>query len=220
MRIIFLLLIIVVIQLVVTARQIRVTCIGDSITEGGGCLSESYTDVLQSKLGGSYSVLNAGVSGRTMLKKGLLDGYTPFSYWDSSGWQTALESDPDIVTILLGTNDAKSYNWEGIQQNTGDYYTLDYIDMIKQLRKKTNVKEIFVMIPMPLFEPYPFDMNGTIVNSILPTVVRNVAEVANVKVIDLFTPLVGKNYTCDNCHPTHDANVVIADTMFDAITKK
>ncbi len=182
-------------------------------------MSESYVDLLQAKLGQRYVLTNAGLSGSTMLKKGYLDGYTPYSYWDGTPWQKALYSDPDVVTIMLGTNDAKFYNWEGIQQNTGDYYTLDYIDMIKTVRDQTKVKEIFIMVPPPLYPPYPFDMNQTVINEILPVVVRNVAAVAGVKVIDLYTPLLGNDLTCDGCHPTHDANVIIADTMYDAIMK-
>ncbi len=90
------------------------------------CNTGSYVEILASKLGPHYEVVNAGVSGRTMLKKGYLDGVTPYSYWDTDAWKNVLSNHTDIVTIMLGTNDAKYYNWEGIQQNTGDYYTLDY----------------------------------------------------------------------------------------------
>ncbi len=202
-------------------RQIRLTCIGDSITEGGGgCMTDSYVSLLAQKLGDQYSVLNAGVSGRTMLKKGVLNSsLQPYSYWDTDAWQKALSSDPDIVTIMLGTNDAKYYNWEGMQQNLGDYYTLDYVDMITQLRKKTNVKEIFIMVPPPITIPNVFDMNQTIINQIFPTLVPNIANVTSVKLIDLFTPMSATDYTCDGCHPTHAGNEVISDTMYEAIKK-
>jgi lysophospholipase L1-like esterase len=35
-------------------------------------------------------------------------------------WQRALKTQPDIITIMLGTNGAESFNWEGVQQDTGD----------------------------------------------------------------------------------------------------
>ncbi len=104
-------------------------------------------------------------------------------------------------------NDAKFYNWEGIQQGTGDYYALDYVDMINRLKKETKAKEIFVMVPPPLRAPYPFDMNQTVINEIFPVLVRNIADVTGVKVIDIFTALSDKDYSCDGCHPTHDGNV-------------
>ncbi len=208
-------------QIAAASRQIRVTCIGDSITQGTlGCTPDAYVDILAKQLGPQYSVMNAGVSGRTMMKKGVLDGsMQPFSYWDTTTWQSALTSNPDIVTIMLGTNDAKFYNWEGIQQGTGDYYALDYVDMINRLKKETKAKEIFVMVPPPLRAPYPFDMNQTVINEIFPVLVRNIAVVTGVKVIDIFTALSDKDYSCDGCHPTHDGNVAIANTMFESIKK-
>ena len=75
------------------------------------------------------------------------------------------------------------------------------------------------MVPPPLQPPYPFDMNATVINEIYPVLVRNIAEVAGVKVIDIFTALSGKDYTCDGCHPSHDGNVMIASTMYNAIKK-
>ena len=209
---------------------IKVTCIGDSITEGGACVPESYTDLLQYQLGEEYSVLNVGAGGRTMLKQGLLDGTQPFSYWDTDNWQKALTSDPDIVTIMLGTNDAKYYNWEGIQQSNGDYYTLDYVDMINELRAVVKpTTKFFIMVPPPVFEPYPFDMNGTVINSIFPSLIPKIASALNhqrgnkndnrINIIDLHTPLSGSDLTCDRCHPTHEANVIIAETMAAAITQ-
>lgn len=210
---------------------LKVTCIGDSITQGGACVPESYTDILAKKLGPSFSVLNAGVSGRTMLKNGYLDSSKrPFSYWDTDAWTKALNNDADIVTIMLGTNDAKYYNWEGVQQDTGDYYVLDYIDMINQLRQQSKPDtHFFIMIPPPVFQPYPFDMNGTIINNIFPTLIPNIATAVNryqsspennqfIHVIDLHTPLVGHSeLTCDGCHPTHDANVIFADIIAENI---
>ena len=208
-------------HLVYSRSLIQVTCIGDSITSGGGCLTESYVDVLAEKLGTRYSVLNAGVSGSTMMKQGKLhaDDVTTYSYWDTDAWKQALQSQPHIVTVMLGTNDAKWFNWNDIQQNIGDFYALDYVDMIHQLRRQTSVKDLFVMIPPPAMLPLQFSINQTIVNEILPTLVRNIAQVNDVKVIDLFTPMSTGNYTCDAIHPTHEGNVIIANTIYENIMK-
>lgn len=48
-----------------------------------------------------------------MLKQGLC-GPPPSgdcSYWDTPTWPALLNSTPDIVTIMLGTNDAKTFNY-------------------------------------------------------------------------------------------------------------
>ncbi len=44
-----------------------------------------------------------------------------------------MASTPDIVTIMLGTNDAKTFNWFGVQE-AGDSYAADFTAMINGFR--------------------------------------------------------------------------------------
>ena len=84
---------------------IRVACVGNSITEGHGLKdkkTEAYPARLQELLGDRYFVQNFGLSGHT-----LMNG-TDRPYMHDGKWfrfQKALASNPDIVTIKLGTND-------------------------------------------------------------------------------------------------------------------
>lgn len=188
-------------------------------------MAESYTDVLQGMLGNMFEVTNAGKSSQTMLKKGLCNDLTPCSYWNTEAWQTALTSNPDIVTIMLGTNDAKTFNWEGVQQNTGDYFALDYVDMIRNVRKLPSTPKVFVLVPPPLYKPYPFDMNATIINEIYPVLIRDISSVVNTQLIDVYTAFAEYNataeeLTCDGCHPTDLGNQLIAQSIADAILGK
>jgi acyl-CoA thioesterase I len=204
---------------------VRVTCIGDSITEGGACNANGYVPVLQSLLGSDYNVTNAGKSSMTQLKKGLCNDLSPCSYWNTNAWQVALNSEPDIVTIMLGTNDAKYYNWEGIQQSEGDYFTLDYVDMIQQLKKLKSNPEVFLMIPPPLFQPV-YDMNQTVINNIFPSLMCDLASVMGLTIIDIYSAVKAEAETgtptneilCDGCHPTAYGNDILAKTMLPYIT--
>lgn len=205
-----------------STTPVRITCIGDSITEGGACNTVSYTQSLQTLYGSDAVITNAGVSSQTMLKKGLCNDLTPCSYWNTHGWSDALKSQPDIVTILLGTNDAKYFNWEGIQQNSGDYYALDYVDMIKQLRLLEPRPEIYILVPPPLYDPYPFDMNATIINEIYPSLIYDIATVTETTVINLYDAFrdAESSYStlsCDGCHPNADGNQIIAETIYKSI---
>jgi acyl-CoA thioesterase-1 len=174
---------------------------------------------LQDLFGSSALVTNAGVSGTTMLKKGLSNDLTPASYWNTSAWQSALASTPDIVTIMLGTNDAKYFNWEGIQQSYGDYYSLDYVDMINKLRALPTNPKIYVLVPPPLYEPYPFDMNQTIINTIYPVLVRDIGDVTDTEVIDIYSAFTSPSLVCDGCHPTPEGSQLIASTIYNVIGK-
>eukprot|EP01034_Spumella_vulgaris_P000966 gene966-1275_t len=121
---------------------------------------------------------------------------------------------------MLGTNDAKGFNWEGVQQNTGDYYSLDYVDMIQKLSKLKSHPKIYLMVPPPLYAPFPFEMNATVINTIFPSLVRDIASVMNVEIIDLHTALSGEDLTCDGCHPISEGNQIIAETIAKRIAPK
>ena len=88
-------------------KQIRIACVGKSITYGAGVKDReknSYPAQLQSLLGDGYNVTNFGVSARTLLRKG------NYPYWNEEAFHNALNSRPDVVFILLGTNDSKGMN--------------------------------------------------------------------------------------------------------------
>lgn len=78
-----------------SAGKIRVACVGDSITGG-----TDYPADLWMLLGANYTVGIFGVGGSTVA----LDSGKP--YMNESAFQDAKKFQPDIVIIMLGTNDA------------------------------------------------------------------------------------------------------------------
>jgi len=94
--------------------QTKVACIGDSITAGYGLSNpgaDSYPAQLQSLLGSGYKVNNYGWSGTTVQKTGDSPYWNVSYYNDSRNWA------PNIVVIMLGTNDSKSWNWNAMNFN-------------------------------------------------------------------------------------------------------
>src|SRR6266478_2934092 len=83
-------------------NKIKVACIGAGITEGATLenrKTQSYPAQLQTMLGEGYEVVNYGVSGCTMLRKG------DKPYWNMPAYKEALAYKPNIVLIDLGGND-------------------------------------------------------------------------------------------------------------------
>jgi len=122
--------------------EIKVACVGKSITEGFGRENkDSYPNQLDVLLGDEYYVRNYGVGGRTLLKNG------DYPYWDETIFQIAQDFQPDIVIILLGTNDSKPQNWA-----YKDEFYYDYADMVNEFRNLESAPEIFVGFPPPVFQ--------------------------------------------------------------------
>ena len=86
----------------------KIVCVGDSITEGAGASGDllNYPGFLGSRLDPEqFEVVNLGCGGRTMLKKG------DFPYCNEEHHQKVLESEADVIILMLGTNDSKFHNW-------------------------------------------------------------------------------------------------------------
>jgi lysophospholipase L1-like esterase len=112
----------------ISAQIIRVACIGDSITEWS-----HYPEELQQKLGEGYIVGNFGVAGSAVTK----DSELP--YMNQSAFQEAKDFQPQVVIIMLGTNDAKDVNYDfsgvTVPKNDHDLYTLSYEQFVVPLVK-------------------------------------------------------------------------------------
>ena len=137
-----------------------VACVGDSIT--AGYLSTNnmdYPHQLQTMLGSKYKVLNFGAGGRTMLKKG------DQPYWTTGPLRFALESKPDIVVLMLGTNDAKTNNWHAPLVRE---FPIDYKAMIDTFKNVSSNPKIYLMVPPPLYQDGAYGMNQSVINSLFP----------------------------------------------------
>lgn len=98
--------------------QIKVACVGDSITYGmlvKNWYLRSYPKQLGNLLGDGYNVRNFGVSRRTAMATGDLPYEKEKRYRESLAYQ------PDIVFFMFGTNDSKPVNWKGKEEFKKQY---------------------------------------------------------------------------------------------------
>ena len=189
-----------------------IVALGDSITFGAGVKKTRKSDSWEAKLeklfGGSYQVLNYGISGATLQD----EGNKP--YWNMpekqlQGYpQAALAWNPEIVILMLGTNDSKPYNWNR------ERYQAQLDQRVKEL--KASGKRLILMCP-PFAcpadgsEEVAFDIkNETIRDEIVP-IVKACAQENQVECIDLYALTQGHGeYFADGVHPNSFGNRVIA----------
>lgn len=82
---------------------VKVACVGDSIIQGINSddnVNRIYPAYLQGMLGWDYFVLNAGISGYSIIKT------DPYAYCKSAQYGAAKRLVPDVVLFSLGANDA------------------------------------------------------------------------------------------------------------------
>ncbi|HEV2327303.1 MAG TPA: GDSL-type esterase/lipase family protein [Verrucomicrobiae bacterium] len=205
-------------------QPIRVACVGDSITYGAGVTNrnrESYPAWLGRWLGPGYDVRNFGKSGATLLHKG------DRPYDKQSQHAKAIEFKPDIVVIMLGTNDSKHHggglpttnsvpdNW----QYKADYVP-DYEALIAEFRAANPAATIYVCYPPPCF-PGEWGIDDKIINHEIRPLVRKVARQSHVKLIDLYKPFKNKgDLFPDTVHPNNAGSKMMAAVVYQALTGK
>jgi alpha-L-fucosidase 2 len=194
-----------------TNEPVRIACLGDSITEGGGTTIQSryaWPVVLDSILGSGYSVLNCGRSGATMLKKSKLP------IWDCNEFSNLFAFEPDIVLIKLGTNDSKSVNW--IRED----FIADYQSMIDTLKTLPGKPKLIICLPVPAYSDGWGISDSVIREAIIPSL-TGLAEQNQLQTIDMYSSLSGKpEFFPDGIHPNNNGARAIAETAAAAILKK
>lgn len=174
------------------AAPIKVACVGDSITEGVGSSSgNSYPSQLQRLLGSAFEVKNFGVGGRTLLKKG------DHPYWNEAAYTQSKAYQPDIVIIMLGTNDSKPQNWA-----YKDEFKADYLDLIAQYQALDSKPQIYVATS-PMVVADSLNIRASVVKDEIVPLEKEIAAETGCGVIDIFALSDGHGdwYTSDLVHP-------------------
>ena len=189
----------------------RVACIGDSITWGFTLLNpwkQSYPALLQEKLGAEYEVRNFGYNDASAR----FDADTPYVtkrvYRDSLAWN------PDIVLVMLGSNDTKRHNWDP------EIFRRDYgqiLDSYLNLPSKPLVIavapiRVFLVAGRPILGLYP----DTMENGVRPAV-HEVANEKGLQVIDLQDLFTDSRYMVDGVHPQRKGAAMLAERIYKSL---
>lgn len=193
---------------------IKVACVGDSITYGCMVASRNknnYPAVLNELLGQEYCVGNFGYTDRTAIKT------ADKPYTAEKLYQQSLDFRPDIVVILLGSNDSKEKNWDK------EKYVNDYGEIIDSYLNLDSAPKVYMLIPPPLFEKgkkvlYGLQKN-TIDSEICPAAIE-VARAKQIPYIDLHSIFEGKKHLfADGVHPNAKGCKLLAQEVYNAMKK-
>ncbi|MCB1179805.1 MAG: hypothetical protein KDK36_19670 [Leptospiraceae bacterium] len=191
--------------------RIKVACIGDSITYGGGIknrIANSYPAQLQKILGKEYKVKNFGVGGATMLRKG------DIPYWKEDEFMEALQFAPDIIIIKFGTNDSKTIHWNA------KAYKENYNDFITIFKKIYPEIKIYIALPIPAFKKI-WNIQPEVIDKEIPPILEEISEKENVGLINLYSVLLPyEEYFFDKIHPDARGAKLIAETIAEKLKEK
>lgn len=194
-------------------EQIKVACVGDSITYGhgiSGWAKNNYPAQLQNILEDDYHVANFGHSGRTLSNNG------DKPYTESEQYRLSIEYDADIIVFMLGTNDSKPENW-----TNADIFIAEYEKMLNDYKQNNPDVKIILCTPTAAFYPdgksegkTNFDIQPSIVEQIKTRIIT-FALLNEYECIDMYSLTYGHHewFKKDNVHPSKEGASVIAQAV-------
>ena len=201
-------------------EQIKIACVGDSVTYGYGLRNweeNNYPAVLQRLLGQDYLVGNFGVSGHCIQET----SDQPYTY--SNSYKMSLDYDADIVVFMMGSNDTKVDNWQGI-----DHFRNSYCKLLDSYR---DAKIILCTPPTAFYinslgEVTMDDSDGITSFEIQPNYVEEIADMVYDVAREYGYPVVDINtltddnpqwFTVDGTHPNEDGAKAIAESVHEKV---
>jgi acyl-CoA thioesterase-1 len=180
---------------------IRVACVGDSITQNSG-----YPSDLQALLGTNYTVGNFGSSGSTVS----LNSWKP--YMNQTEFQNAEDFQPDIVIIMLGTND----DLMGLHQYNESFED-DYGKLITSFQQTQNSPEVLIAESPPIFSN-SIDLSPAYLTSIIIPKTQDLANRMNLPLVDVYSAFVNQpDCFIDGVHPDSQGASIIASEVYDSM---
>ena len=197
--------------------QIKVACVGDSVTYGHSISSwkkNNYPALLGSMMGEEYHVCNFGVSGSTVQDSG------DQPYTATGAYTQSLDYDADILVFMMGSNDSKPENWQGEEK-----FIEAYNKLLDSYLQKDKVPAVYLCtVPTANFPEgvteglTNYDIQPQYVEAVAD-IVREIAKERNLPLIEINNltenrrDLFGK----DNVHPNNDGAKAIAQEVFENI---
>lgn len=192
----------------------KVACIGDSITWGFTLLNpwkQSYPSLLQNLLGDAYEVRNYGYNDASVR----FDADTP--YVRKGVYRKSLDWNPDIVLVMLGSNDTKKRNWNP------EVFRRDYRKLVESYQSLPSNPRVVLIAPIRIFLVKGIALMGlhpdTMEGGVRPAILE-MGEEMGLQVVDLVDLFSDSSCCIDGVHPQLRGTTLLAKKIFESVFVK
>jgi len=189
-------------------KKIKVAFVGDSLTWSSQCTNQdenSYPALVSKWLGANYNGVNFGQGGATYMFSTIDYGYEYATNVKAFG--KSLKFEPDIVIIMLGTNDASISGGKNmnILQKDATYIINKYQEL------ESDPLVVLCSAPScPMF--------GDIIKKNVNPAIKNLAKKLELDYIDTFASTTDPKLSPDNIHLNDKGYAILASVIFEQLT--
>ena len=198
----------------------KIACVGDSLTYGHAWPEEAWPVYLAELLGPAFDVGNFGRNGASIC------GYNStgdLKYIRQPAYEASLAFKPDILVIMLGTNDSK--NWPLAEPE----FVSTYLDLlVSYYQEFPDVKILLVTAP-PTMENNAFHLPNDVIRDGVVPMQRDVAALMDLPLLDLsaimeelpdgYAHLLRGDAATDGVHLSIEGAQFVAQLIAEAICK-
>ena len=209
---------------------IKIACVGDSLTYGFGASSAShnYPSNLQNLLGGDFVVRDYGVDGVTAQKE---PHTREGSYWDKKFYKKSHDFLPDVVLIMLGTNDSKEPNWNSKK------FEADLRDLVRSYKILDSRPDVYLMAPpraLPTKQCKMMKVEREVIHMKIPEIMQQISleeKTHLIRLTDIFVyepehpdtiykKTDARYWTYDGIHPNDSGYARLSQKIFKGLNRK
>lgn len=202
-------------------ETIKVACVGDSITEGHSSSNKSqysYPAQLQKMLGQGFKVINCGKSSSYVMDPDSefnVKKDTPELWYPNTAvYNTLMCSNPDVVIVMLGTNDARSMTDVAAKAD----FKAAYTNLVTDIVNLESKPEVYLSTMITAVNSFQTNQGTEVV---LPKLIREVAEEMELPVIETGVALNDYYrvdlYFNDMVHPTDVSYPALATNFYNEV---
>lgn len=137
-----------------------------------------------------------------------LQSTADFPYFKEKNAKLSLESEADIVIIMIGSNDSRGPYWNR------ERFIREYREMAEQYMDLPSQPDVYLVIP-PYVPTSRFGLNNQIIEDELQKIIPAIGNELGLPVINLYTVTEGHlEYYSDGLHLTPLGNQVIAEEIY------
>ena len=135
-------------------------------------------------------------------------------------YQKSLDAKADIYLLMLGTNDAKDYQWDE------DAYAKEIKDFVEAYQTAAPQAKIYLMQPPRAFSTQKdgsikYGIQDAVIGGQMLEIIADTAEQMGVGYIDLYQLTKDHSeWLPDGIHPNAEGNKAIADYIYECIERQ
>lgn len=160
-------------------EKYKIACVGDSLTEGHMWANQAYPVYLAEDVDKDWEVGNFGRNGISITGYGGSWNSPDMAYCKQEVYTNSIAFDPDVIAIMLGTNDATGW------ANAESTFESEYVSLLSSYIEEFPLASFIMMVSPPTKDGNQFGIPNSVIKEKVNPIQRQLAREYHFSLLDL-----------------------------------